>query len=302
MNRTPDATACNWTRRRLPLYVGAVADDAGSTDDRDVDLDRADRLRIEAHLDACADCRKRRAALARSTALLSAAAIELPVEPHAPSLWGAVEARIEASKASRPTLGARVARAAAPAPVRALADRAGDRVDRVREGLPFRFAWHRDTIGHDLPDRWRDLLERGSRPTVRLGDRIFSALASPSGLGAAGLAAALIAAFAAVHRSQSESEALMAAQSAPIAIELQAVPLVLAPALPEVREVESRASEPESAPIESEALAQNAAPLQPPAPSTPAAAVKPAAARVYDYDLERGIPMPPDARTGKPAY
>jgi hypothetical protein len=225
----------------------------------------------------------------------------MPVEPHAPSLWRGVEARIEASKASRPTIGARVARAVVPAPARTLADRAGDRLDRVREGLPFRFAWARDTAFHDLPDRWRDLLDRASRPSARLADRIFGALASPSGLGAAGLAAALVAALAVAQRSQSEYEARMAAQSAPIPIELQAVPLVLSPSRAEALEAESRAMESESAPDEPEALAQNAAPLQPPPPSPPAAAAKPAA-RVYDYDLERGIPMPPDARTGKPAY
>jgi hypothetical protein len=278
-----------------------TADDAGPDDDGDGDLDRADRLRIEAHLDECADCREQRSALARSTALLSAAAVEMPVEPHAPSLWRGVEARIEASQASRPAIGARVARAVVPAPARTLADRATDRLDRVREGLPFRFAWARDTAFHDLPDRWRDLLDRASRPSARLADRIIGALASPSGLGAAGLAAALVAALAVAQRSQSELEARMAAQSAPIPIELQAVPLVLAPSRGEALEAESRAMESESVPDdEPEALAQNAAPLQPPAPERPAAA-KPAA-RVYDYDLERGIPMPPDARTGKPAY
>ena len=92
-------------RQQAGVYDYKDNDVAGSTDDRDGDLDRGDRLRIEAHLDECADCRKRRSALARSTALLSAAAIEMPVEPHAPSLWRGVDARIEASKASRPAIG-----------------------------------------------------------------------------------------------------------------------------------------------------------------------------------------------------
>ena len=148
----------------------------------------------------------------------------------------------------------------------------------------------------------------GARSSGRLVDRLLGALTSPAGLGATAALGAFVVAASLLHRSEIEAGARIAGASAPIPIELQAVPLVLTPARPRVEaplareSAEARYQEPESSSTEPEALAQNTAPLQPPPSSSPAPAAKPTAARVYDYDLERGIPMPPDARIAKPAY
>lgn len=280
-----------------------MAADAGSTTERDGDLSRDDRLSIEDHLDVCGDCRRRRSALVRSMSLLSAAAAESPVEPHAPSLWQGVAARIEAAEASQPSIWSRVSRALLPASARTVADRATGRLDRIRGGLPLQLAWMRDSIGHDLPDRLRTALDRDARSSVRLGDRIFGSLTSPAGLGAVAAATVFVVAASLVHRSATEAEARIAAESRPIPIELQAVPLVIAPARAEASSAdESRSQESESS-TEPEALAQVSTPSSPASGSVPASnASKPAAVRRYDHDLEYGIPMPPDARIAKPAY
>lgn len=282
-----------------------MAADAGSTTERDGDLSRDDRLSIEDHLDACGDCRRRRSALVRSMSLLSAAATESPIEPHAPSLWQGVAARIEAAEASQPSIWSRVSRALLPASTRTVADRAIGRLDRIRGGLPLQLAWMRDSIGHDLPDLLRTALDRDARSSVRLGDRIFGSLTSPAGLGAVAAATVFVVAASLVHRSATEAEARIAAESRPIPIELQAVPLVIAPARAEAASAgESRSQDSESSPsTEPEALAQVSTPSSPASGSAPTSnASKSAAVRRYDHDLEYGIPMPPDARIAKPAY
>jgi hypothetical protein len=312
------ADTCDWTRPRLPLYVGmGVESEPGpssaSTAERG-DLSRADRLRIEEHLDACGDCRKRRSALARATGARLAAANEAPVVPHARSRWGAVAARIEASEAAPPSFWSRLSQAALPASARSLTDRAARRLDRLRDGLPLQFAWVRDTIQHDLPDRLRTVLDRDARSARRLGGWIIDLSASPAGLTAAAAVAVFITASTWAHRWETASQARTLAVSAPIPIELQTVPLVLAPPrveLPTVVDDAWRADEPKPSASTELEIAQSSAPLQPPPPPSPVpvpvpvpvpAPAKPTAVRHYDHDLEYGVPMPPDSRIAKPAY
>ena len=224
--------ACVWTRPRLALFVGMGCDVESTAEEGD--LSRADRRRIKVHLDDCGDCRRRWSALVRSMSALSAAATESPVEPHGPTLWEGLAARIEAAESSRPSVWVRFGRAVLPDSVQSMLDRAVRRLDRGLSGLPIQTAWVRDTIAHDLPDRLRGALDRLSRSSGRLVDRMLGALTSPAGLGATAAAGAFLVAASLLHRSEIEAEARIASASAPIPIELQAVPLVLTPARPPV--------------------------------------------------------------------
>jgi len=183
INQDEPVNSCDWARPRLSLYVGMGCDVESTAEEGD--LTRAERRRIEAHLADCGACRRRRTALARSMAVLSAAAAESPVEPHAPSLWRGVAARIEAAESTRPSAWTRFGRAILPDPVRSTADRAARRLDRGLSGLPIQLAWVRDSIAHDLPDRLRALSDRDARASARLADRLLGALSTPVGLGAA---------------------------------------------------------------------------------------------------------------------
>lgn len=86
--RTP---SCDWVRARLPLEIGRD----------DGDFTAKERAKLSRHLADCESCRRDRAELADAMAVLSAVAATPPVEPHSPSLWPGLELRIRERELSR---------------------------------------------------------------------------------------------------------------------------------------------------------------------------------------------------------
>jgi hypothetical protein len=76
---------CRWVRDRLPLLVGG-------------ELEGSDRRKAERHLLACADCRRERAALARTVGVLHAAAAVVPSSGESASLWPALQRQIRETR------------------------------------------------------------------------------------------------------------------------------------------------------------------------------------------------------------
>ncbi|WP_165249395.1 zf-HC2 domain-containing protein [Paludisphaera soli] len=287
MNRTPDETACDWVRHRLPLLTEAEADDAPAPGAESGPA-RDERLAVEAHLEACADCRGRRDGLTRALGVLAAAAAESPVEPHAPSLWPALQARIEAQDAAR---ARRPGRRRSGVSARGPLERAASRLNGVRDELPLQLAWLGDAAREESPARLRAWFD---------ADRVAVAAALAA---AAILALAVGLPLAARHRNQ--AEARIAAATAPVSIPVLELPLVVAPAFagPLDSPVLIEDAEPvDLAAVDERSLARNTdPPIQPDAPASgPASTSTPSPA--VRFDLERGTPMPPDSRIGKPAY
>lgn len=257
---------CGWTRDRLPL----LAEEEGSAAPSGVGPSPAERRLIAAHLNRCGGCRDHLGSLRGVLDVLERAAAESPVDPRSPSLWPALEARIAAAESrpsAPPSVWARLSSRALPPELRAALERTARRLEFPR-------------------DEW---------PTPLTGGRLTIA----PGLAAA---AALLIALTVVPRLQSwraDSEAGIAAAEAPL-------PSLAGPprpaALPdrvdllEVVEV-GEADESRASAIGSESLAQNTTPPSPPradeSAETPADAV-----RRYDFDLERGVPMPRGAHIG----
>jgi len=229
MRRTPDDTACDQVRDRLPLV--AAEDDRAPGEAAD------ERRAVEAHLAACEPCRARRDGLARALEALQAAAAESPVEPHAPSLWPALQARI-------------AARAEAPRPRKA-ADRPRPRKAEVRPT---------------------------PAPAARSGRTPWT-LASPVGALAAAALLALSVGLPLADRAREGSAARIRAASAPLPPAARPLPLVVAPARPETPPA---SDSPEPADL----ALLDAPPLLDP----------------EGRAIDRGIPMPPDARVARPAY
>lgn len=248
MQRTPDETACDRVRNRLPLV--AAEDDRAPGEAGD------DRRAVEAHLAACEPCRARRDGLARALEALQAAAAESPVEPHAPSLWPALQARI-------------AAREEAPRPRKA--------ADRPRP----RKASSRPTPA----------------PAAPAGDRLLRPLLTgPVGALAAAALLALFVGLPLADRAREESAAQIRSALSPLPP--AARPLVVAPARPEPP---SSSDSPESADL----ALLDAPPLLDPegrALDVPRPTPPPATPPAVRFDLDRGIPMPPDARVARPAY
>ncbi|WP_337176618.1 hypothetical protein [Paludisphaera sp.] len=225
MRRTPDERACDWVRDRLPLV--AAGDDPAPGDAGEA------RHAVQAHLDRCDPCRARRDGLARAMDALSAAASESPVDPRAPSLWPALQARIAAESAS-PRRGA------------------------------------------------------ASRPW---------SLGAPVGALAVAASLTLFVGLPLAERVREESAARMEAASAPLPPPAPSSSLADAPLQPEF---------PDEGPSEATDLALlDAPPLLDPegrAIDAPRPTAPPDTPPAVRFDLDRGIPMPPDARIDRPTY
>jgi len=257
MNRKPDETSCDWARERLPLLAGGD-DPAPSRDDRPA---------VEAHLASCAACRSRRDGLGRALEALAAAAEESPVEPHAPSLWPALQARIEAQ-----------ARAAA-----------SDRRARRRPTTP---------RPATIP------VAAAAPPASPARGPLRKALAGPLVATAAAAALAAVAVgLPAAGSLRSRAEARIARASAPIPVASPPLPLVLTPATAPPFGPGLRADAAPAVDLEADQLlARNTEPIRPDLPADIPSDAGPAPTPAVRFDLERGTPMPPDSRIDKPAY
>ncbi len=275
MEMTKDDAGCDWVRARLPLWVG----------DRDIradgngeggDLSLLEDQRIKRHLDRCATCRSHQFDLELVLKTLAAAAADLPVEPQAPSLWPALERRIQDlhRPAQSPWIG--LTRLITEQWARGLADFATVQ--------PMRRAWARDSLRAIFNGRCEPL---GSGQKTELGWKL-------------GFVAFLLIAVIAVPgfwREWSSAQSTIAANALPLA--------------DRGVEPQERATETQPGPTRSDdseiqdevVQADVARPVEPPGGAvTGSAEPKLATPARFGYDLEHGIPMPPDARESKPVY
>jgi hypothetical protein len=269
--RTP---SCDWVRARLPLEIGRD----------DGDFTAKERAKLSRHLADCESCRRDRAELADAMAALSAVAAVAPVEPHSPSLWPGLELRIRERELSRQ-------RPATP---------------------PFRLP---PALSSRL-DRCRDFLsDRGVRPRP--------------GIALGGLAAALLCGVIALQadRARPRGRLEIAPEPRPAVAETPAPaddwdfdteidvaaedggsrwlwhssPRTFAASSGDDAADESRPGLPGP-------LAQADIHPDPRRPSTGGSENSGSGTSAitssskYDFDLERGTPMPPDSRDAKAAY
>lgn len=265
MRARPDQIGCRWTRDRL---LPATEELGGLAP-----TDPAERRLINAHLERCGDCRDYLESLRDALGALEMAAAEPPVDPRSPSLWPALEARIEAesrrSAAVPPSLWSRLSSRTLPPNVRTALRRTARRFEVPRDEWPTRLTHRPSAIGPGLA-----------------------------------VAAALLIVLTAQPRIQAwraDSEVQIAAAEEPLVI-LVEVPSPTPPAPSRVEfletiEPEERIEEPSVTTIGVESLARNTAPPSP-APTDEPAEPRTDSVRRYDFDLERGVPMPRGAHTG----
>jgi hypothetical protein len=276
MGKSRNDAGCDWVRPRLPLWMG----DRNSRIDRNGeggDLSLLEFQGVERHLDHCSTCRRHLSTLERALATLDAAVADLPVEPQAPSLWPALKRRIEDLHRPAPSRWKRVTRAFTGGWARGLTDFTSDQTRRW--GLV------RDQLRSAFASRENDSL--GSKERVRLG------------LGLGMIASLLIAVITVPSLWREWANA----QST---IKMNASPLADRGASSGERAGEPRL-EP-SRPDDSEPRDELVQSDVPRPVETPGGEVsgptepKPAIPARFGYDLEHGIPMPPDARESKPVY
>jgi hypothetical protein len=268
---------CKWICARLPLWV----DNGDCNSSIDVHGERGDLTveeieEIEQHLAGCARCCGHRAALERALGALTIAANHLPVMSSDPSLWPLLERRIanhEKLNSGRWAL----MRGGSNSPF----IQPWAKLDIFR---PLRKAWARDTLGELLV---------GQGPQKPETKQHFGLLLKAS---IAAVLLLMLSAFALGHRQWT---------SAQITIFANAVPLV------DPTPVSTITEEP---PLEMADRNSNDVPVnqlddaEPPRPTeiAPAAvevsAPKPSSRTRFGFDLEHGIPMPPDTRDAKPVY
>ena len=185
-----------------------------------------------------------------------------------------------------------------PEGLRATADRLHRGWEEVQAQLPFRAAWARDSAREFLETRGR--VPKAIRAT---GQDFPHEVVLPRlalGLGLAFLL--LLTVVPLVHRRQARAEAQIALNAAPI-------PGASIPPSEPREEVPVADGRPEADPRPADSLAQADPPTVADAPATgqgqgSSAPARPSAtaSTAPRYDLEYGIPMPPDSRGNKPAY
>jgi hypothetical protein len=276
MGKTKNDAGCDWVRARLPLWVGdrEVRTDGNGEGG---DLSLLEHQRMERHLEHCATCCCHRADLERALETLAAAAADLPVEPQAPSLWPALKHRIQDHHQPVPSRWIRMARAFTGLWGRGLTDFTTDQ--------PVRRAWAHDSLQAIFTSRENRRLGSNQRLGLVLG---------------LGLIASLLIAVTTVPGLWHEWA------NAQSTIMMNASPLVDRGASPGDRTIELQPEPSRSDDSETQdelAQADIARPVEPTGGGvTSSTEPKPAAPARFGYDLEHGIPMPPDARESKPVY
>jgi hypothetical protein len=283
--------SCAQVRDWLPLLVGDGEEIAGDEGDLGVE----DRRRTEGHLIRCASCRRHRVALEEALSVLGAVAAEPPVGPGDGSLWLALEGRVRGRQGRDRVAWASALLAACPRAIRVAADRLGRGWEEARGQLPFRMAWTKDSARDFLEARLRLV---GSVPRLC---RVPAFGGAVPGLAMA-LGLALLVGLAVVpmaYRRQARAEAQIAANASPLPAVEVAPREPLGPS--EMAELDTEI-EVRTGDAVAQADPPPAAKVQAAGRSQGAASRSAAAAPSPRYDLEYGIPMPPDSRVGKPAY
>ncbi len=293
-------SSCEWVRAWLPLLV----DDGDGLACEGNDLNAEDRRLIEQHLAECSSCGQHQAALEKAISVLSIAAADMGAGPRTPSLWPRLEERIQRHQEQSRSKWLWTLRAICPEGIRITADRFFCGCGHVRSNLPLQLAWTRDSLGDFLANRaWPVFSSRRSRlgGTFRF---VTPRVGFGFGLAVAGMVMFLV--VAVMQRRQTQTEARIAADTAPLP-SMQS-PL---PELPEASEdvVTATSSSTVSRASKSLSLATSAVPAAAASMGQIAAAktastvtTTATSASRYDFDLEHGTPMPPETRTDKPTY
>lgn len=288
--------SCEWVRDWLPLLAGdgeLVSGEGG-------DLGAEDRRLVERHLDACASCRQHRTSLEGALSILGAIAVEPPIPSLAGSVWPDLETRIQRHHDRERSAWGVILRRTCPEGVRNSADRLHRGWGEFREQLPFRIVWAHDSLLEFLEARL--VVPRAVRAFGRGPDfePLIPRLALGIGLGLLTIAIVL----PAIHHRRSQAEATIA---------LNATPIPAAAIAPTGEQDDLRGADPVTAQAEAlpaESLAQaDPPPLGelPVVAQGQGAAARPSAAAAtvpmaHGYDLEYGVPMPPETRGGRSAY
>jgi hypothetical protein len=270
MGKTMGNPACEWVRARLPLWVGD--DDKTERSGEGDDLRAADRQEIERHLRGCAGCRRHRAALEQALRALGAVAAHCPIDPQTPSLWPALEHRIEWGKARMRTPWRETTSGIFDWWIRGWAVLGGNG--------PLWQAWTRDRRKRQDP-QWKG---------------------RTAWLWVLSSAAALIIALVGIPRLhlQWRARSTIATNPAPLADRVipSATPIEEQP-VSEISGTDADRAIPSNELARAELVRTPEAPASG-AESTPAPRLP--SPRRYGYDLEHGIPMLPDARESKQVY
>lgn len=313
------SASCQWVREWLPLFVeerDGLPGDQG-------DLSPDDCGRIEEHLSGCPACRARQSDLAGVMSILGLVAAEPPIDRDPGSILPAVDEQIEWHRTHSRSPWCRLWRALGIAGSLGVPAPPGQAFARLRCERPLQIAWLRDS----LRDRLGDAAARlRARPERRAPGRRWLPAPGLELRVALTMAGMLVGAFllaASLHQRRAAAEARIAANAMPIpgmevadrdawpgleAHDLSRFAASLADPDGEPRRHEPAAStEPVAVALASPPPPPRAAGITGPAspaasPSADPATAATSSAPRYDFVLERGTPMPPESRVGKPAY
>lgn len=269
---------CEWIEDRLPLWVDN-GDCDGSTEvpGERGDLTTTERQQIRRHLASCTRCQRRRLALEQAFGALAVVANEVPIALDTPSLWPLLEQRI----ADRDTSGGG-RWSLAPRRSTARSVRPWANLDSVR---PLRRAWTHDTLG--------ELLAGSDQPT---GDsKRFSTWLFKTGAVAAAVLVTLTGTWMA-HREWVIAQNMIPTNNMPLADPLPVAVVAEEPPLENVDRNRDDVPINQLAEVEPPRIQETVS------PRVEAIAPKPSMHTRFGFDLEHGIPMPPDSREAKPVY
>jgi hypothetical protein len=293
-------STCEWVLARLPLWVGDCGDEAESEGG---DLSTADHHAIERHLAICPSCCRHRVNLEQVIETLATIAADSPVPGDSPSLWPALVRRIE-DRGPRTHSGW----LHAAATLRDRWMRLGWAIDG---GWAMRRAWVGDSFSEvlgrvGLGQRrallgrwlWKGRVERQGWGLAMPGTG--ARLGWILGFGLAAILLVVLMVLPAVHRQTLDAQSTIASNAS-------ALPSPVVAVSQTDEEGGGTSQQAVAADIPASELAQ-AEPVRAPEASTSrpdgTSASKSATAGSprYGYDLDYGIPMPPDARDAKPVY
>jgi hypothetical protein len=271
---------CEWISARLPLWV----DNGDCNSLMDVHGERGDltveeHKEIERHLASCARCCRHRVALEQAFGALAIAANHLPVAPSAPSLWPLLERRIanhETPNAGRWML---IRGWSNPQLVQPWA--------KLDSMWPLRQAWARDSL--------RELLA-GSQQKPK--SKQFAGLLLKTSIAAALLL--MLSAFSLAHRKWTIAQATIVANAVPLADPIPVTKITEEPPVEIPVEIADRDTN--DVPVNQLADAEPPSPAETAPAAVEASVPKPSLRTRFGFDLEHGIPMPPDTRDAKPVY
>jgi hypothetical protein len=268
---------CNWVRARLPLWVGDGSGDQIESLCERGELAAKDCREIEQHIGGCTTCCQYQISLEKALAALFAAAVYVPPQPDALSLWPALEHRIASHDARMIPPWRRAAGYVADQWVRArtLFDR----------DQPLRLRWIYDSVREALfgPKHHAFEFKRKSGLVLRYGIMSLLSIA---------LFELLV-----LHREWADAQSLIVINSSPLTNPFPTT--TVHKEIPPLADLDMVADESASQ------LADAELPRTSEASGSGidgASTAKLSSQMRSGYDLDRGTPMAPETRDSKPAY